>query len=198
LDWPLADKELALWAREHLVYEGRMLAFTAVRLAERQGIPADPLSNALLESFTVHVRCLRDFLWGHRASHQMDAFASDFCEPGLWESARAAPSPALDHRGPVKQRIGREVVHLSYERLAIEAEAKTWSCGAIFEDFAFALDHFASTALPARLDDATRTALEHLCTHSSDAGSPSVATGAAYGLPFTGATTAFPGFEVGS
>jgi hypothetical protein len=73
-----------------------MLAFTAVRLAERQGIPRDPESNALLESFAVHVRCLRDFLWGDRTHHQpMDAVAADFCEPGKWERERGELPPAL-------------------------------------------------------------------------------------------------------
>jgi hypothetical protein len=34
-----ADADLASWAREHLVYEAKMLAYTAVELAKRRDSP---------------------------------------------------------------------------------------------------------------------------------------------------------------
>lgn len=65
-----------------------MPAFAVVRLAERQGLPPDPESNALLDSFVVHVRCLRDFLWRARGDgYRTDAFAADFCEADDWRPA---------------------------------------------------------------------------------------------------------------
>jgi hypothetical protein len=34
---PISDEQLNNWAREHLVYEGRMVAYSAVQLANRGG-----------------------------------------------------------------------------------------------------------------------------------------------------------------
>ncbi len=195
---PLSDEELRCWAREHLIYEGRMLAFTAVRLAERQGVPRDPVSNAYLESFVVHVRCLRDFLWGNRKSwNPLDAFAFDFCVPGEWEAKRGQVPPNLSGVD-TRKRTGREVVHLTYHRLSVEAELKDWECGEIFGEIADALACFTTAALPTRLDAKTRDALQDLFAHSPGAGTISVATGAVYGTAIQAGTIAFPGFEVGS
>lgn len=194
---PLADDDLARWAREHLVYEGRMLAFAAVRLAERQGLPRDPESNALLESFVVHVRCLRDFLWGRRRDRQPhDAFAVDFCAPGEWERVRGDVPGLLG--GRLLHRAGREVVHLTYHRFSVDAASKDWDCGEIFDMIASSLERLAITAMPTRMDGVTRTALGELWEHQPGAGTASVATGAAYGLAFHGGTIAFPRFEHGS
>jgi hypothetical protein len=195
---PLSDADLTRWAREHLVYEGRMLAFAAMRLAEREGVPRDPESNVLLESFIVHVRCLRDFLWGKRwKSQPKDAFAFDFCEPGKWERQRPVEPPALVEIG-TRRRAGREVVHLTYHRLTIHAESKDWDYGEIYADLADALDQFAQLALPSRLDQNTQDALQDLSKHTAEVGPASVATGAAYGLATRGGTVGFPGFQHGS
>ncbi len=59
---PLTDEELAQWARRHLVYEVRMLVASAVELSKHK--TPNPQSNAFLESFLIHARCLRDLLWG--------------------------------------------------------------------------------------------------------------------------------------
>jgi hypothetical protein len=195
---PISDQDLTRWAREHLVYEARMLAFTAIRLAERHGIPRNPESNALLESFVVHVRCLRDFLWGDRNDRQpMDAFATDFCEEGKWESERGAVPPAITEIDE-RNRAGREVVHLSYHRLGVEAAAKDWEVSEVYMEIEAALAKFAILALPSRLDDKTREALQEPMEHDSAVGPASVATGATYGLAVRGGTVEFPGFHAGS
>lgn len=195
---PLSDEDLLRWAREHLVYEGRMLAFTAVRLAERQGSSADPESNTLLESFVVHVRCLRDFLWGDRkGQHKWDAFAADFCEPGEWERERGEVPSALAEIDELN-RAGREVVHLSYHRLTIEAASKDWDCGDIYGEIADVLGHFAVVAKPSRLDRKTSDALLDLPAHSAGVRPASVATGAVYGLSSGGGPSDFPRFQHGS
>lgn len=75
--------------------------------------------------------------------------------------------------------LGREVVHLPYHRLTIEAESKDWDCGDIYADLADELERFALVALPSRLDLKTRDALQDLFTHSADVGPTSVATLAA-------------------
>lgn len=182
MQWPLSDTELAAWAGEHLVYEGRMLAFAAVRLAERDGLPPAPDSNALLECFIVHVRCLHDFLWHHRRVDQpMDAFAGDFCADGEWEASRPPVPPALTAVRN-RHRPGREMAHLSYHRGTIDAESKAWKVGELYEEIAHALATLTTVALPSRLDEATRAALADLTAHTPTVGTPSVATGATYGV----------------
>ena len=54
-------EELKRWAREHLVYEAKMLVHSVEMVADPR--LSDPDRNAFIESFAIHVRCLRDFLW---------------------------------------------------------------------------------------------------------------------------------------
>jgi hypothetical protein len=184
---PLSDRELRDWAREHLVYEGRMLAFTTIRLAERQGVPGDADSNVLVESFGIHARCLRDFLWANRGRYPMDAFATDFCAPGRWEEDRGPVPPALA-RIDRDDRTGREIVHLTYHRLGIPAPSKAWDIGAMYAELAQRLGKFSLAALPDRLDTKTREALQDLWTYGP--GPESVASGTYHGgtIPFEGFT----------
>lgn len=170
-----------------------MLAFTAVRLAERDGIPRDPESNALLESFIVHTRCLRDFAWGER-KHKWDAFAVDFCDPGTWERERGEVPPELAEVDRLR-RTGREVVHLGYHRMTIAEASKGWDIGEIYGELAHVLRLFAGTALPTRVDENTREGLRDLMAHRAEVGPASVATGAIYGAAIRGA---LPGFHAGS
>ena len=54
-------EELRRWAHEHLVYEAKMLVHDVERVADAS--LSDPDRNAFIESFAIHVRCLRDFVW---------------------------------------------------------------------------------------------------------------------------------------
>jgi hypothetical protein len=60
------DDNLHEWADEHLLYEAQMLAYTTARLRGHQ--IANPERNMLIESFAIHARCLREFLWHGRSS----------------------------------------------------------------------------------------------------------------------------------
>lgn len=193
MDAPLTDAELRRWAREHLVYEGKMFAFAAIQLAERHDRPRDHESNLLLEGFAVHTRCLMEFFWGERRPrHPRDAFASDFCESGLWK-----PGELLPYLAEIsdRRRFGKEIVHLSYDRLAVDAEEKDWPVSAIVDEIVYTLAEFTHLALPERLDDETRAALEYL-PHPSNAGPPSVAT--AIPENYSGGTIELPRFTMGS
>ena len=191
------DQELAEWAREHLVYEARMLAYTAVRLAERRDLPRDHESNLLLEGLAIHARCLRDFLWGNRSErHPMDAFAVEFCAPGEWEKARGAVPAALAEVDE-RNRFGREVVHLSYDRRHVQTDIKDSPVSEIVGELVEALDSFAATARSECLDDETAIALSDLTAPLPKGVGPiSVAT--AVQVPYTGGTINFPDFSVGS
>jgi hypothetical protein len=193
---PISDEDLTRWAREHLVYEGKMLAYTAIRLSEIFDRPRDQESNLLLEGFAIHTRCLRDFLWGRRTPRQpMDAFAVDFCTPGAWELKRGSVPPALSEMDN-RKRLGREVVHLSYLRLEVPADIKDWPVSEIVREILDGLYDFAFEALPARVDDDTRRTLTDLASPSPGVGPLSVATGMDY--QYTGGTIELPDFVAGS
>ncbi len=163
-----------------------MLAYTAVRLAERKDLPRDQESNVLLESFAIHARCLRDFLWGPRTKHALDAFAVDFCAEGVWEQSRGPVPPRLESQ----DRFGPEIVHLSYARLAVPPEIKDWPVSGIVEEIVAGLKTFALEALPERLDDETRKVLTDLGAPSAGVGPASVATS------YTGGPIEFPGMKI--
>jgi hypothetical protein len=173
-----------------------MLAYTAVELAKRRDLPRDQESNVLLEAFAIHTRCLRDFLFGSRHHHPMDAFASDFCAPDAWAHARDEVPPALAEIDD-RNRLGREVVHLTYERSAVPAEIKDWPVSDIVQELVYALDDFALEALPERLDDETRRALTDL-ERSPPPGVGPISVATAIQVPYSGGTIDFPDFHVGS
>jgi hypothetical protein len=196
-----SDAELMQWAHEHLVYEAAMLSHAVEKFANKR--LSDQDHNAFMESFAIHLRCLRDFLWGKRRPHNPeDAFASDFCDPGVWETRRPPLPAALKAIEGKRQRIGREIVHLTYHRLDIEAEAKDWDLTELMRAIAEGLDEFAEVAKPERLHPKTRRALaltpkdyRVLVTSDSDERGPSLV---AASIPVTGGTIAFEGFTAGS
>ena len=97
----------------------RMTAGTAVDENER---------NALLESFTIHARCLIEFLWDS-PKRDDDASAVSFCDEGVWERERGQ---VPDQVAQVSPRVGKEIAHLTYARLDIDQESKNWHFGLIF------------------------------------------------------------------
>lgn len=141
----LTDAELRDWAREHLVYEARMLAYAAVELSKIADEPRSMRSNALLESFAVHVRCLRDFLFGERGGGRYgarDAHATDFLPEGSEPPEIPDALKDVDKR----RRLGREVVHLSYDRNDVAPEVKDWPVSEIVTELLTALWEFADGA----------------------------------------------------
>src|SRR5581483_4963553 len=152
-----SDEELLRWAHEHLIYEAAMLSHAVEKFANRR--LSDQDHNAFLESFAIHVRCLRDFLWGERKKNNPgDAFAFDFCDPGIWERARPTLPGAL-RAIDADLRIGREIVHLTYHRLDIRAETKDWDLTALMAAIARGLHTFATVAKEERLHPKHREAL---------------------------------------
>jgi hypothetical protein len=148
------DKNLREWADEHLVYEAQMLRYAATRL-QQHGDRAGRDRNAMIESFAVHTRCLREFLWYPPSKdHPEDARAAHFCAPGAWDDGDMPP--LIDK---VKGRIGEEIVHLSYRRRGITEEAKGWNYGEIYQLIAAKLREFVEVALPERLAESTRREL---------------------------------------
>lgn len=150
---------LRAWAKEHLTYEVTTLVYATVEIGN---LPDEPSAqeNVLVESFAVHARCLDHFLWRDRWHKQpRDAFATDFSAPGDWERERAdLARTALDEIENGK-RFGREVMHLTYDRIDGWGDSKEWPCGEATMEIVRALERFASTALADRLDGETRDLL---------------------------------------
>lgn len=91
-------------------------------------------------------------------------------------------------------RVAREAVHLTYHRQRPYPESSRWKYGQVFAELERGLAVFARTALPSRLDMATRKALGNLWSFDSTAGTESVATGETF-IPME---VPFDGFEIGS
>lgn len=183
----MEDIERSAWAREHLVYEVDMLVYATERLIdEQEGMEG----NVLLEAFAVHARCLFDFLWGKgNENYYDDAYAFHFSDE--WNARRGAIPPNLMKIKDDK-RFGREVMHLSYERIDGSGDAKVWPCGKVLLEIATALKLFAELARKEALDDETRERLKSLVVEADDT-TDLIATLPNGALAATGATTMIPG-----
>ena len=127
---PRTDEELRA-VSEHLYYEVGMLLNLAKVLATGS-LGNGTLENAALESFTVHARGLLDFLYADNPRED-DVVADDFLGgQGTWPGVRGDIPPILND---VRQRVGKEVAHLTYARLSVTPEAKQW----LFLDIAGAM-----------------------------------------------------------
>lgn len=169
----ISPDRLREWAEEHLLYEVSTLVYATVELGntpERRSAR----ENTLLESFAVHARCLNDFLWRDRGDKKpRDAFAADFCAPGDWERVRDDLPQTTLEEVRTRRRFGREIMHLTYDRIDGDGEDKQWPCGAVVLEVAGALREFATRSLADRLDAETRESLLGLRqTLEPDSGSP--------------------------
>jgi hypothetical protein len=115
-------------ASEHLHYEWDMLNYVAQAMVERRhgkapGNEHAVLSNAMIESFAVHVRNLIFFLFAEKAKPD-DVLATHFVsDPAAFTTARGVKSEILKK---AQSRAAKEVAHLTYERLKVTAETKAW------------------------------------------------------------------------
>lgn len=108
---------------EHLHYEFGMLNSLAQIMAMNiagNGV----LTNAMLESFAIHVRGLVFFLFPEKPKPD-DVLASHFVlNIADWEKARGSKPEILKK---AQARAGKEIAHLTYARLEVTPEAKQWA-----------------------------------------------------------------------
>ena len=136
---PPVDR-LRRFAEEHLLYEAGMLYEVTVKLMNGHHKDDPIVENALLESFGIHSRNLIDFLWLDKPMKDTDAIASDYV--GEWKA------PAMSERlSQVKSRVGKEMVHLSYNRLDVSEDEKGWQVLGIGPEITGAFGTFV-TAVP--------------------------------------------------
>ena len=150
---------------EHLHYEIQMLYGTAWMLAAfRVPTTLSPLEqhivhNALLESFTIHVRNLLDFLYGP-GSKPDDVLSDDFFDdPSLWPQKRPPKSSLL---AEAHKRVGKEVAHSTYGRLKVTPETKPWSYLLIAREIGAVLQEFIKFVPTIRLNERVMKALKEL------------------------------------
>lgn len=134
-------ERLCRFAEEHLLYEAGMLYEVTGKLMNRHHKDDLVVENALLESLGVHSRNLIDFLWLDEPMKDTDAIASDYVDD--WKA------PAMSERlSKVKARVGKEMVHLSYNRLDVPEDEKGWQVLGIGPEIIGAFGKFA-TEVPA-------------------------------------------------
>jgi hypothetical protein len=135
---------------EHLHYEWVMLNSVAQAMVMNFA-GAGVLNNAMLESFAVHVRGLIFFLFPENAKPD-DVLATHFVsDPAAFETARGVKSEILKK---AQSRAGKEVAHLTYERLKVTAETKPWRFGEIANEVNRVMKIFLQHADQSKLSEA--------------------------------------------
>jgi hypothetical protein len=131
-------------ASQHLHYEVWMF-LTLARALSTGVFGEGPLSNAALESFTVHARALLEFFFGDKPRLD-DVVADDFVGgQGKWSELRGEMPAIL---ADLRDRVGTEVAHLTYARLLVTPETKGWRFVDIAQSFEDVVGRFLR-AVPA-------------------------------------------------
>ncbi len=163
---PMSPEECVRFSREHLAYEIEMFC----KLAETMGPfgispgPPDPGKTdrlARLESFGIHTRVLVDFLRLPPTAQPTDVWAGNFFENyTLWQPDDLSDILTLHCR-----RAGRDIAHLSRNRLYGEPDEKRWPLKAIERDVLVLLNRFVTEAPSSRLHSSVKDLVEQ---HMSD------------------------------
>lgn len=145
---------------EHLFYEMAMLANTAQLLASGH-LGESTLQNAVLESYSIHLRTLMDFLYADTPRRD-DAVAEDFMPHGIeWSTRRPKLTEALVL---ARRRVGKEIAHLSYERINARSDSgpvmKSWPFLALAMDIRAAFKAFVSLSSKSKLDPQWKSHVE--------------------------------------
>jgi hypothetical protein len=142
---PLSDQELIAYSKEHLRYELEMFFLVADAIT-RTGYFSDFVRNALVESFTIHLRNLIDFFFEPAAVKRTDILAAYFLvDPNYLGTVSKALSEA-------RERANKEVGHLTTGRRPHASPKKTWQVGALAREIFQLTQKFASGADPQKLD----------------------------------------------
>lgn len=119
-------------------YEIQMMCIAAAGCSSI-ALFSDAVQFAFLESFLIHYRNMRDFLYPADAGPD-DIIAAHFVAPGSWTYKRKDWQEISDLE---TERLNKALAHLSYERLSyMRANKMKWKTGAMlkamrqqFQDF---------------------------------------------------------------
>lgn len=140
---------------DHIRYERNMLNHTAEIIARESftGLNLEARHvwlNALLESFLLHARNLRDFLYKSQDDNarEADVLARDFfADPSEWHRQRPRPVHLAGNKDGLNHRAGKRLAHLSYDRIGSSADLEIWDCRAIAEEITRALSVWQRLAM---------------------------------------------------
>lgn len=145
-----SDDVLKAFAEEHLSYEVNMLINTAHILSQPNN--QQFIVNAFLESFTIHLRVLIEFIWESSNPRKDDAIESDFFKSKTeWEKLRPEFPIVLE---PTRSRTGKEIAHLTYSRMDVTPEIKGWNIAEMTKAMLHSLKIFAENAEKTRIGNA--------------------------------------------
>lgn len=132
---------------EHIRYERNMLDHAARSVEDT--FPLINISEdykalyfSSLESFLIHARNLRDFLYKTERENAKpsDVLARDFfSDPAEWHRMRPISNNLNHIANGLNLRVGRYVVHLSYDRIKPTPDLSSWDIGSIFKEVDLAL-----------------------------------------------------------
>jgi hypothetical protein len=153
---------LLAFSYEHLVYEINALYSTWAMMARMSTDGGDAwqtsIRNSFVEVSTLHARILQQFLYRDRPPREDDALAVHFFErPEDWVGIRPAPSAHLSALGG---RVGKEIAHLTYARMDLSPEEKSWNFLPTSNELMGTLDLFVRSAMPQRLHPQVKLSLE--------------------------------------
>lgn len=132
-----------------LRYEVWMIESMAKMLSSG-GLGTGPLHNASLESFIIHVRAVMEFLY-EKPIRDDDVVGGDFfSNESDWDGLRPQRTDTLCR---AKNRVGKELAHLTYGRLKVTPEDKPWPFMEIASDISSAMDVFLKHVPKEKLDD---------------------------------------------
>jgi hypothetical protein len=153
-----------LYADAHVKYEYRMLIVTTGILRAMSGEPpVDDITwavkNGLLNTFAVHARTLIDFLYSRvdGKDKPTDVIVQDYVDEAV-VAQRLAPKTSLLKDAVFK--AGKQVAHLTKERMDYEREGKQWLFMDIALDIASAFRSVAPYVGPTRMSNQLRSTLE--------------------------------------
>ncbi|MGD0898699.1 MAG: hypothetical protein ABR915_12755, partial [Thermoguttaceae bacterium] len=105
----------------------------------------DRLRSAMLESFLLHARTLRDFLCHDKKRWDDDVLAGDFFKvPETWTKVRPQLGPYLTQN---KMRLDKTLAHISYARLRFRANDE-WDISAVLRELDLIWRAFWAAQLP--------------------------------------------------
>jgi hypothetical protein len=138
---PLTDRELLDYSKEHVVYE--LWMFLAIGQALTAPLQmTEPLRNALIESFVIHLRNLIDFFYPGQVQAD-DVVAAEFFEGSDdWPRVSSIP-PTLS---AARIRAHKEVSHLTRKRFAGTPPEKGWEILELMREIKAVLNQFARSA----------------------------------------------------
>jgi len=141
------DQQLTDFSEEHLMYELNILRWLVETIPNtKKGFPL----SAFLESFSIHMRNLIEFLYAYADPNNAradDAVAADFFDPPTgWNPGN--PSASLS---AARERANKEVGHITYKRKSGPDPTKLWPVTDLFNEILPVARKFADGASAKRL-----------------------------------------------